>query len=61
MNNYRVFSRSCKNWQQFATATKRTIRKNLTLQEAREICREFNDNRNTSQISRGTKYEFESI
>lgn len=58
-NNYRVFSRACRNWEQFATATKRTIKRNITLQECREICDEFNNNRTYQQISKGVKYEFE--
>ena len=58
--SFRVFSRSCKNWEQFGTATKRTIRRGLTMYEARSMCKEFNDNRNTTQIATGMRYEFES-
>ena len=61
MENYRVFSRCCRSWEEFATARKREIKSGLSLEQARDICKEFNDNRNSTQISRGTKYEFESI
>lgn len=56
---YRVFSRTCKNWDQFATAKKITIVENKTLDEARGICFQFNETRNPTQIKRGMKYEFE--
>lgn len=57
-DDYVVFSRACRNWEEFARATKRVICKGLTRSKAREICAEYNDNRTPSQKSRGTKYEF---
>lgn len=57
--SYRVFSRSARNWQEFANARKRTIDTGLTYEQARRACREFNENRTPAQIKRGTKYEFE--
>lgn len=48
--NYRVFKRS---------ARKYTVARGLTLEEARSMCADFNDNRTPSQVARGTKCEFE--
>lgn len=58
MQKYRTFTRSCRNWTEFANANKRTVRTDLTIEEAREMCKEFNDNRNSVQIRKGTKMEF---
>ena len=58
MTSYRTFTRSCRNWEEFATARKYTVRSGLTAEEARQMCREFNDHRNADQIRRGMKMEF---
>ncbi len=58
---YRVFKRSARNWTEFAASRKLTVRRNLTLEEARQFCAEANKNLTPSQKRSGTKYEFESI
>lgn len=55
---YKVFRRSATGWESFAHARKTIIRRNLTLQEARQMCADYNDNRTPAQIESGTKYEF---
>jgi hypothetical protein len=55
---YKVFKRSAKNWEEFGSSQKTTIRRGLTLAEARQMCKEFNENRTTTQINAGTKLEF---
>ena len=55
---YKTFKRSCKNWEQFATARKITEETGLTYEQAQERCTEFNQNRTAAQIRRGTKLEF---
>jgi hypothetical protein len=55
---YLVFRRSATSFESFASARKTTIRKGLTLAEARQMCASFNDNRTPAQIAAGTKYEF---
>ena len=57
---YTVFRRSARNFEQFARARKVMLRRKLTLEEARQMCREYNDNRTTAQIAAGTKLEFTS-
>lgn len=57
---YHTFKRSATNFVQFASARKVTVDRNLTIDEARRQCTEFNDNRTKAQIARGTKMEFES-
>lgn len=59
MNTYRVFSRSATDWKSFSSARKRTVRTGLSYEEALEMCKEFNNNRNSTQVKKGTKYEFE--
>ena len=56
--NYIVFRRSARNFEQFGNARKVIVRRKLTLEEARSMCREYNDNRTTTQIAAGTKLEF---
>jgi len=56
---YRTFKRSAKNWEQFARARKITVQTGLTYEQAREMCRDSNDNRTQQQIHNGTKMEFE--
>ncbi len=59
MTTYRTFKRSCRNWSEFASATKHYQEDGLTLEEAREQCCNFNDNRTPQEIENGTKLEFE--
>lgn len=56
--SYETFERSCRNFEEFATARKVTIDTGLTYEEAVEACRDFNSNRTPSQIEKGTKLEF---
>ena len=56
---YCTFRRSCRNWQEFASARKFTDTRNLTYEQAQARCEEFNKQRTTTQIKRGTKMEFE--
>ena len=56
---YRTFKRSCNNWAEFASAEKIEIETGLTYAEARERCKEFNDNRTEAEKEAGTKLEFE--
>ena len=55
---YIVFRRSARNFEQFGNARKVIVRRKLTLEEARSMCRAYNDNRTTTQIAAGTKLEF---
>jgi len=55
---YIVFRRSARNWEEFVNARRFVIRKGLTEEQARAMCREFNDNRSLEAQRRGTKYEF---
>ena len=55
---FRVFKRSARNWDEFAKQRKLTVRTGLTLAEARQMCREWNNNRTAQQRSSGTMYEF---
>lgn len=58
MTKYLVFSRSCRNWDEYVTARRKTVRHGLTIEEARQMCADFNDNRSSVQVKRGMKYEF---
>lgn len=58
MTTYKTFKRSCTNWEQFARARKITEETGLNYEQARERCREFNDNRTAQQKRKGTKLEF---
>lgn len=60
MAKYRTFLRSARNWQEFSTARKITQDRNLTQAEALRRCKDYNDNRTSAQIRRGTKMEFTS-
>lgn len=53
MSTYRVFKRSARNFDEFAKARKRVVRRNLTLAEARELCQSFNDSRSPIQVRAG--------
>jgi len=59
MTTYRTFIRSAKNFEEFATARKSTVRRGMSYDEARDLCAEYNDNRTKAQIAKGTKMEFE--
>jgi hypothetical protein len=56
---YKTFTRSARNFDEFASARKRTQDTGLTYEEAQRACRAFNESRTPSQIRRGTKLEFE--
>jgi hypothetical protein len=56
---YKTFLRSCNNWKEFSSARKMTVDTGLAYDEARRACARYNDNRNTRQINRGTKMEFQ--
>lgn len=58
MPKYKTFLRSCTNWKTFFKARKITQNTGLSYDMARNLCREFNENRNARQIRRGTKMEF---
>ena len=58
MTYYKTFKRSCTNFQEFARARKITEETGLTYDQARERCKEFNENRTSAQIRKGTKLEF---
>lgn len=57
---YRTFLRSATSWKQFATATKRTVDRRLTYDEAVRACHAYNTNRNARDIRIGRKMEFTS-
>jgi hypothetical protein len=56
---YRTFLRSCTNWTEFANSPKVTQESGLMLAEARERCKEFNDNLTDEEKEKGTKLEFD--
>jgi hypothetical protein len=56
---YRTFLRSCTNWTEFANSPKVTQETGLTLAEARERCKDFNDNLTDEEKEKGTKLEFD--
>ena len=56
---YRTFVRSANTFEEFSTAKKRTVERGLTLEEARESCKLYNESRTAAQIAKGTKLEFE--
>lgn len=58
MQTYKTFIRSCRNFQEFASARKITQETGLTYDQARQRCKEFNDNRSSRQIRKGTRLEF---
>jgi hypothetical protein len=57
---YYTFLRSCRNWQEFASADKVTQETGLTYSEAREACEQFNANLTEAQKEAGTRMEFTS-
>lgn len=58
---YRVFKRSCTSWETFGRSRKMTEATGLTADQAREMCKAFNESRSKSQIRRGTCFEFEAM
>ena len=58
MTYYKTYKRSCVSWEQFARARKMTESTGLTYEQARQQCEEYNRNRTSSQIRKGTKMEF---
>jgi hypothetical protein len=58
MTYYKTFKRSCTNWKTFASARKITEETGLTYEQARQRCEDFNNNRTSAQIRKGTKLEF---
>lgn len=55
---YYVFKRSCKSFEEMVSARKITLRTGLTYDEARQFCKEWNDNRTEAHKRNGTKAEF---
>jgi hypothetical protein len=58
MTYYKTFKRSATNFEQFAHARKVTEDTGLTYEQALERCEQFNNNRTTAQVRKGTKLEF---
>jgi len=59
MTTYRTFKRAARSFEEFGRTRKTTVDRGLTLEEAREACRRFNDDRTPAQVSAGLKLEFE--
>jgi hypothetical protein len=57
--SYRTFLRSARNFEEFSSAEKREVEAGLSYDEARDACKEFNNNRSDDDIDSGTKMEFE--
>lgn len=55
---YYTFIRSAKNFEDLAKARKKTVDRNLSIEEARRACAAFNSNRTALQEKNGTKMEF---
>jgi hypothetical protein len=58
MTYYKTFIRSCVDWKSFGSARKIINETGLTYSQARERCAEYNKNRTTRQIRKGTMLEF---
>lgn len=58
MTFYNTFKRSATGWKSFANARKITQETGLTYDQAKQRCKDFNDNRTARQISKGTMMEF---
>lgn len=56
---YRTFLRSARNFEEFSSAEKIEQETDLTIEDAREACKNFNDHRSEDEIDAGTKMEFE--
>lgn len=59
MDTYRVFKRSARDFAEFAKARKVTVERGVSLEDARRMCKDYNDNRTSAQLRKGTKMEFE--
>jgi hypothetical protein len=57
-DTYKTFLRSCTDWKSFASARKITQDTGLTFEEAFAACKNYNANRTTAQLRKGTKMEF---
>jgi hypothetical protein len=55
---FHTFIRSCNSFETMVTARKSWRGKYLTEEGAREACDNYNNNRNATQIKRGTKMEY---
>jgi len=55
---YKTFKRTARNWPEFGTARKYTDRTGLTIEEARQRCKWWNEHRTKAQIRHGTMMEF---
>jgi len=58
MQTYKTFLRSCNNWKEFGSARKITQETGLSYEEARQRCEEYERQRTSRQIRKGTKLEF---
>ncbi len=58
MTTYKTFLRSCTNWKQFGSGRKITQETGLSYETARQRCKDYNENRNSRQIKKGTMLEF---
>lgn len=58
MTYYKTFKRSCTNWKQFSSGRKITEETGLSYEVARQRCEDFNKNRTSRQIRKGTMLEF---
>jgi hypothetical protein len=57
---YYTFLRAANNWKDFANNPKIVQETGLTLAEARERCKEYNENLSEDEKDKGIKLEFES-
>jgi hypothetical protein len=57
---YRTFIRSCRNWEEFASARKLTKARGLSWSQAKQRCEEYNAHLSARQRRKGTKMEFEA-
>ncbi len=58
--NYYTFTRRARNWDEFSSARKHIIDRNLTIEEARRACTTYNEHRTPAQVRNGTKMEFDT-
>lgn len=52
---FTVFKRTAKNFKEYSSAEKIVVETDLSIDEAREMCQEFNANRTDEEIAAGTK------
>jgi hypothetical protein len=55
---YTTFIRSCRNWEEFAHAQKTVQDVDISYEDAKEACRNFNSNLTDKEKEAGTKMEF---